>query len=144
MKKYTQLFIAFAFSLIFISCSKEESTSNLPSSISGSFTWTDNTGLAVTADSAYYDSQYKTIKAFKGGNTRFIEINLTAGTPATYVIGVSNAFTYLNASNIYIATSGSIVITANASSKMSGTFATAGNGASITSMTGTFTDIAVR
>ncbi len=143
MKKL--LFTASLLTSIFMlgACSKDETTAVTPAATSG-FVWVDNTGASITADSAYYVTQYKTIKAFKGGFTKFIEINLTAGTVGTYTIGSSNAFSYITGSDLYIAASGSVVITENANSKMTGTFTTTGSGASITSITGTFTGIAIR
>ncbi len=136
----TSVFIAI---FSFFACSEEETSDITPLTSSG-FTWTDNAGNSVTADSAYYDSRYKTIKAFKGGFTKFVEINLTDGIVGTYTIGTTNAFGYLSGTAQYIASSGSVIITANANSKMSGTFTTAGTGASITTITGAFTDISVK
>lgn len=143
MKKL--LFTVSLISSIFLiaACSEDEAAAVIPASTSG-FVWVDNTGASVTADSAYYDSQYKTIKAFKGGLTKFVEINLTAGTVGTYTLGTTNAFSYLSGSSLYMAASGSVVITENANSKMTGSFTTTGTGASITSITGTFTNITVR
>lgn len=127
----------------FYACSEEKTADISPLTSSG-FTWTDNAGNSTIADSAYYVEQYKTIKAFKGGSQKIIEINLTAGTAGSYTIGVNNAFSYLTGQELYLAITGSVIIASNANSKMSGTFTTAGTGASITTITGAFTDIPVK
>ncbi len=115
-----------------------------PTPAATGFSWTENGGAEIKADSAFYETRYKTIKAYKTG--KFIEINLTDGIPATYSLGTSNAVSMLvaGASTLYAASSGSVIITANASSKMTGTFTSAGTGASVTKLDGKFTDIAVR
>lgn len=140
-------FIAFG---ILASCSKKSPSTPsptptpTPTPVVTGFFWTENSGTEIKADSAFYDSRYKTIKAYKSG--KFVEINLTDGIPATYTIGASNAVSMLvpGASSLFTAASGSIVITANASSKMTGTFSSDGSGASITKLDGEFTDIEVR
>lgn len=131
-----------------VACTKKSTTSPTPTPTptpTAGFTWTENGGTENTADSAYYEAKYKTIKVFKAGKTK-IEINLTDGIPATYPLGTSNVFSLIvtGASTIYVATGGSLTITANASSKMTGTFTSTGTGASVTKCDGKFTDIAVR
>lgn len=128
-------------------CTKKSTTTPTPTPTptpTAGFTWTENGGAENTADSAYYEAKYKTIKAYKMG--KFIEINLSDGIPATYTLGTSNAISMLvsGASTLYTASSGSVIITANASSKMTGTFTSTGSGASVTKCDGKFTDIAVR
>ncbi len=129
-------------------CTKKSTTTPTPTPTptpKAGFTWTENGAAEITADSAYYEARYKTIKVFKAGKTK-IEINLTDGIPATYPLGASNVFSLLvtGASTIYVATGGSVIVTANASSKMTGTFTSTGSGASVTKCDGKFTDIAVR
>lgn len=142
------LSIGFLTLSILASCSKKSPSTPAPTPtptpVATGFTWKENSGADIKADSAYYDSRYKTIKAYKSG--KFVEINLTDGIPATYTVGTSNAVSMLvpGASSLYTAASGSIVITANASSKMTGTFNSEGSGASITKLEGKFTDIEVR
>ena len=132
--------------LAFASCSDDDSSANnvTPQPTSG-FTWTENGGAKITADSAYYESRYKTIKAYKGANmAQFIEINLTADAPATYSIGTGYAVSKLDASGIYAATSGEIKITAKDDSKMSGTITSTGSGSDVNSLDAQFTNIEVR
>ena len=109
----------------------------------GSFTWLPNTGSAVTADSAFYYTQFTTIFAFKNGNNSSIEINLSALTVGTYSFSAltGNVLTYINGSSTYIAPSGSCNITAAANNKLSGNFNVNLSGGALTSMSGTFTDI---
>jgi hypothetical protein len=108
------------------------------------FTWTENGGTTLkTATTATYTTQYKTIYAKDIANNTIFEINLTAGTPATYTLnGSANALAYIVNSAMFQANSGSVVITTNASGKMSGTFQASGTAAGgITSVSGTFTTI---
>ena len=131
--------------LTFMACKKkEEAPTPAPAPIT-SFTWSENGGATVKADSAFFETRYNTIKAYNNNGTNFIEINLTAGTAATYTVSPSsNAISYLVGSNLYTASSGSTTISANALSKMSGSFTSTGSGASITSLSGTFNNISVR
>jgi len=142
--KNNLLIAALFISLISLVACSEDKTNDITPSGSTGFVWTDNAGNTITADSAYYVSQYKSIKAFKGGIQKLVEINLTAGAAGTYTIGTNNAFSYLTGQDLYLAASGSVIITSNANSKMSGSFTTVGTGASITSITGTFIDIPVK
>jgi|GEM_PF-1126032 len=110
------------------------------------FTWIGNTTDTVKADSAYYDAPYKTIKAFKNGTTRFIEINLTAGTVGIYAVSSSNAISYIKSgeTTTYVAAAGSVTIDSVVSGKMYGSFTSTGTGASLTSLSGTFKAMEVR
>lgn len=127
--------------LTVVGCKKEDNKTT-KSLVTAGFTWSENGGATITADSAYFAMQYNAIKAFKSGN--FIEINFTAGTAATYTVVTTNAISYLAVLNFYTATSGSVIVSANALSKMSGTFTSAGSGASITSLSGTINNINIR
>ena len=146
MKKSTlSLVLAFASITLFISsCSK--STTTIPNTTTGGLTWIENTATTVTADSAYFDTRYSTLHAFKGGTAKIIELNLSAGTVGTYTVSSANSISYIasGSSTTYIATTGSVNITANASAKMTGSFSSTGTGASLTSLSGTFIDIPVR
>lgn len=131
----------------FASCSDDDnSAGNNPNQpVAGSFTWTENGGAIITADSAFYVAQYKTIKAFKGANmANFIEINLSADAPATYAIGSGNAVSKLDGTGVYAASSGSIIISGKTATKMSGSVTSTGSGSSVTALSAQFTDIEVR
>lgn len=129
-----------------VSCSDDDTTPNNGANQPASgFTWTENGGATITADSAYYESRYKTIKAYKGENMeQFIEINLSADAPATYAIGSGYAVSKLDASGIYAASSGEIKITAKDASKMSGTITSAGSGSDVNALDAQFNNIEVR
>ena len=143
MKKIT-LAITLGLALLISSCNKTATTT--PNNTSGGMTWIENGTTTVTADSAYFETRYSTLHAFKGGTAKIIELNLSAGTVGTYTVSSANSISYIasGSSTTYIAATGSVNITANASSKMTGTFSSTGTGASLTSLSGTFTDIAVR
>ncbi len=132
--------------LAFQGCSSDEESNN-NSSTSG-FTWKENGGAEIKADSAYYESAYKTIKAFKNfgdaANKKFIEINLTAGTTGNYDVSNGNAISFLNGNNLYVAMVGMITITESAAAKMSGNFTSSTNAGATTSLEGTFKSIEIR
>jgi len=131
----------------FASCSDDDSApnDNQNQPATASFTWTENGGATITADSAFYVTQYKTIKAFKGANmAHFVEINLTADSPATYQIGSGNAVSKLDGTGVYVASSGSVTISEKTATKMSGSVTSTGSGSSVTALNAQFTDIEVR
>lgn len=133
--------------LAFFSCSSDDSGDDTnpieePIAETGGFKWKENGGSFIEADSAFFASQWNTIKVYK--EDRFIEINLTASITGTYPIGTSNALSMLVNNDVYIAGAGSLVVSENASGKMSGTFTSTGTGAGITALEGVFDDIEVR
>lgn len=146
----TRLFFSatIALMLALFSCSNDDSGADTnpieeePIVETGGFKWKENGGNFIEADSAFFASQYNTIKAYKAD--KFIEINLTAGTAGTYPVGTANAISMLANNDVYIAGTGSLVVTENASGKMSGTFTSTDSGAGITGLEGTFDDIEVR
>jgi len=135
--------LAFAF----LSCSSDDSGDDTnpidePIAEAGGFKWKENGGSFIEADSAFFASQWNTIKVYKAD--RFIEINLTAGTAGTYPFGTANALSMLANNDVYIAATGSLVVSENTSGKMSGTFMSTGTGAGMTALEGTFDDMEVR
>lgn len=145
------LLIAMLFSVMVLwSCNKNSNNPTpAPTPANGSFTWTVNGGATViTADSAFYRTAFKTIFAYKkisGVMVLQYEINLTGGTPATYTVGASNVLTYTANAPYFVASAGSIIITANTGTKVSGTFQGTGTLTSGTSsVAGTFTDIPIQ
>ncbi|RYY41063.1 MAG: hypothetical protein EOO08_03385 [Chitinophagaceae bacterium] len=130
---------------VFAACKKSSSSTNNPNATAAGFTWSEGGGATITADSAYYTEAYKTIMVWKSGAGKHIEVNLTAGLPATYSFTSSaNAFALITGGAMYTANAGTLTISSNAGGKMSGTFSTQGTGASLTTVTGSFTDIPVR
>ena len=134
------------FTVAFSSCSKDDDDSSAtPTPTGNGFRWTENGGTTVnTAASATFSTLFKTLIAKDASNATIFEINLDGTTPATYTIGATNAITYAGVSPFFIADAGNIIITTNASDKVSGTFQGTGTAAGgITSVTGTFTNITV-
>ena len=145
--KKTILLLAFATATIFSSCSKSEpAATSAPAAAANGFTWTENGGSTIlTCDNPNANAQGKTIFAIRSGNTIF-EINLSSLAVGTYpVTNNINVITYIpNAAGFFNATSGSIIITANANNKLSGTFTGTGSGNGITSVKGQFTNIPIQ
>ncbi|MEQ1732073.1 MAG: hypothetical protein ABL940_00280 [Bacteroidia bacterium] len=151
MKTYI---LSLAVVLTIVSCKKKEAETATPTPVvvstpvvtpvaTAGFKWTENGGAEITADSSRFTAQYSTLIAFKGGSVKF-EINLTAGTVATYTIGTNNVLTLVGGGANHVATGGSVVVTANASSKMSGTFDVTMNTGGFTNVKGAFTDVVIK
>ena len=136
--------------LVFSNCAKEDEPQpedpENPVITAGQFTWKPGSAASVTADSAYYYSQFTTIYAFKNGYANMIEVNLSSLTAASYSLSsaTGNALTFITASTTHTASSGSFNITAAANNKLSGNFSANLAGGSVTSITGSFTDIPKR
>lgn len=147
--KITSLFLIALFSLTAISCSTEDAIGNLPIPGLGAdgFTWVDSSGVTIqTVNNPYASNQFKTIFATITGGSTVYEINLTSIAVGTYNITASgNALYYKNAamSAPFSPTSGTVIITANASNKLSGTFVATGTGGGITTVTGQFKNIVI-
>ena len=73
-----------------------------------------------------------------------IRLDVFGRTAGTYQLGNVNTLTYIYSATESLAypTGGSITITSIANNKCSGTFTAAGNGNNVTSISGTFTNIA--
>jgi hypothetical protein len=137
---YPLLFLAAA--SIFAACSKDEVQTAQQTVNAGSFTYsTDNGTTMITADSAYFDTRYNTIKAFKGGSASIVEINLSADTVGVYTIGGLNAVSYLNGTTLYVASTGAVTINSINSSKTTGVFTSTNTSATLI---GNFTNINVK
>lgn len=133
------------FTVALSSCSKDSDSSSSTNPVTDGFKWTENGGTTVsTAANAIFSTGFKTLIATDASGATVFEINLDGTTPATYTIGGANAITYTSVNPFFIVNSGSVVVTANASGKISGTFQGTGTAASgITSVAGTFTNITV-
>lgn len=145
MKRLIYLVLIAVFT--FQSCSSDDNSSSNNNPTSG-FTWKENGGAEIKADSAFYETQYKTIKAFKNYNdpinSKFIEINLTGNTPTSYDVLNGNAISFLHANTLYVASTGMITITENTSNKLSGDFTSSSTTGTTTSLEGTFKSIEIR
>ncbi len=147
MKKiFSTLLVCLVNISIFSSCNPDDNPTPQPNNPTPGFKWHENSPTATekTAGSSEVRTQFKSIFAFQGSNSSsgtLFEMNLTAVSPGTYTIGSANAFYF--SGNTATPTSGKVVITANAGGKASGTFEAAWASGTITSVTGSFTDIPV-
>lgn len=145
MKRLIYLVVIAVFT--FQSCSSDDNSSSNNNPTSG-FIWKENSGAEIKADSAFYETQYKTIKAFKNYNdpinSKFIEINLTGDTPTSYDVTNGNAISFLHANTLYVGSTGMITITENTSNKLSGDFTSSSTTGTTTSLEGTFKSIEIR
>ncbi len=148
MKKLASLFLIAILAITSFSCSNDDDskTNQTPVATDG-FKWTDSSGSTVqTVNNPYANNQFKSIFATNTGGSTVFEINLTSIATGTYDIMASgNAFYYRSTTMAaaFTPTSGSVVITANANNKLSGTFTATGTGGGITSVSGSFTNIVI-
>lgn len=130
-----------------ISCKKEPEQSCSSCSVGGTtqsigFSYVKNGGASVDADSAFFNSTYRTITSYKNGISTRVNIKTSSQGPGTYSFTTSgNSISYTEITFTYIGSGGSINITSNANNKMSGNFVSNGSGGGITSLTGQFKDI---
>lgn len=160
-KSITKIGLMFLFvSLTFFSCSKDEnptpSTSGgstttpvtPPPSATGAFTWTENGGSVITADSAYWTTgTWGTgIRAYKGGYSNYFELNWA--TQDNISIGVKvlptaiYGVTFLKGSDTYTSsTDQNLNITGSSNNKIDGNFTITVTGGTITTLAATFTGL---
>lgn len=135
------------FAITISSCSKDDdsSSSSTPIPLSDGFKWKENGGTTEkTAASATFSTQYKTLIALDSAGATVFEINLNGTVPATYTIDATNVITYAGVNPFFIVDTGNVIILTNANNKVSGTFQGTGiSTSSITSVSGTFTNITV-
>lgn len=128
------------------SCSKQDEGDEVSSPSETGFFYGENGASTLTkADEAQANGQYKTIIA-KKNNSTVVEIVLTDLKAGTYPLTAKYAFTYVKDGNHWESTAGTLTVTKNDGSKLSGTFkATAGAGVSgISTVEGKFNDIPMK
>ena len=139
--------------LIFlVSCKKEDSGTSCgtcptggPSQGSNGFSYVLNNGSAVYADSAFYNSSFRTITSYHNGISTRINIKTVSQAAGTYSFTSSaNTLSYTESTFTYIASGGSINITSNSNNKLSGNFVSNGTGGGIISLTGQFQNIPLK
>jgi glutamate 5-kinase len=142
--KFTSILMIAMAVILFVGCKKNDPGKEDAPGTTNGFTWKENSSTTVqTATTATFSTQYKTLIASTATGTAF-EINLSGTTPATYTLNSSNVITYAKVTPFFVATSGNVIITANAGGKISGTFQGSGTTVSgISSVSGTFTNVTV-
>jgi hypothetical protein len=139
-------FLLFSITIIF-SCCKEkvEGPEDNTATGAGFFYAENNSNTLTKADEAVANKQYNTLIAKKNNQT-IIEINLTDFKTGTHSLSSKYAFTYVKDGKHWEATAGSLQITKNDGSKISGTYeATAGTGVTgVSVVKGNFTDIPLK
>src|SRR5215204_4768471 len=131
MRLFKKSFLLLLFSaLIIASCTKDnpepEDDPGTPVTPvnKGSFSYSVNGNATITADSAVYYPKFTTIYSYKLGTENTIEINLSDLVAGSYIVNSTqgNALTYETNGQTFTATSGTINITANTGSRLSGNF----------------------
>ncbi|MBP9793970.1 MAG: hypothetical protein KBC56_08230 [Flavobacterium sp.] len=151
MKKLSSLFLIALLTITGVSCSNDDEVARIPIPVTpvvrDGFRWTDSTSSTTqTVDNPYASNTFSSIFATNTGGGTIFEINLTSIAAGTYDIMASgNAFYYRNSTMpaAFTPTSGSVVITANANNKLTGTFTATGTGGGVTSVSGSFTNIVI-
>jgi hypothetical protein len=131
---------------LFNSCAKdpnEPEEEETPIAPPMKFNWTVSGGTSVSAADAYYVPSYNEIVATKSGVTA-IDIILDALNKGTYNVSPSNGITlkYNDGTSTYNAKSGTVVITENNETTITGTFNCVLNvNGATSSITGEFANI---
>ena len=138
--------------IFFQSCKKDETSSTVTPPVitptATTFTWKENGGSLITADSAFWTtwSSGTGIRAYKGGMQNFFEINWTSANNTsigTKALTANNGdFTFLKGAVSYdISTNQNLNITAFTNDKLSGNFSFAVKGGAITLIDASFNDL---
>jgi hypothetical protein len=138
--------------IVSLSACKKKSTTTTPEqtlvAATPGFTWTENGGAMITADSSYWTTSNNStgIRAYKGGFANFFEINWSGlnntAIGAKSMSATNFDFTFLKGQDSYnISSTQPINITAFNNNLLSGNFDLTVTGGSITNLKGAFTDI---
>lgn len=148
MKKFTRILsvVVLGFSLTY--CSKKSNdptpattTTPTTNSTSDGFTWSEDGGAVITADSAFWTSGSwgAGVRAYKGGYANFFELNLDNANTGNHTLSTSSAF--LKGNDTYAIASGSLAISANTNDKLSGNFEAKVSGGMIKTVKGDFSNL---
>jgi hypothetical protein len=152
MKRFSGYLICSSLALIVLSsCAKDEPEPADPNdpgtvpTLPPYFTWKVNNGSQVVADSSHCYVKSNVIFAFRNGNANTVEINLASMSVGKYLINTSsgNELKYQTGSLVGTGT-GTVNILTSGQDRISGDFNCALSGGTLTSITGTFTDIPKR
>lgn len=168
MKQSFLFLVMFSIGIFSFACKKKESTitttnpsSSTSTSTSGtttgapvttySFSWTENAGAVIVADSAFWTTgNWGTgVRAYKGGMTNFFEINWSGANNTSVGTKTMNPanfdFTFLKENATYvIATSQTLSITGFSSNLLSGNGNVAVTGGTITNLNFQFANLPKR
>ncbi len=129
------------------SCKKDEVT---PTSTVVAFTWQEDGGSVITADSAYWTTgTWGTgIRAYKNGMANFFEINWDTQentSVGTKTLATPYGFTFIKGADTYTATTNqNLTISANTSNTLSGNCPIPTTGGPITNIKITFNNLSKR
>lgn len=130
-------------SLLVIGCGKDpnEPDEETPGTSQVKFTWSVNGGSTITASDGYYIFSYNEIIATKAGSTA-IDIILDDLTKGTHNISPSNGITleYYDGSATFDGKSGTVTISENTGTSLSGSFTCVLNGGT-TTIAGQFSNL---
>jgi len=143
----------FAISIFLFSCKKENIQSEIiipevPTPAVGAFTWQENSGALITADSAFWTTGIwgTGIRAYKGSD--FFELNWNTPNDVSVgskVFATPYGFTFLKSSATYTCSNNeSLTITASASNAISGNSSVQVTGGAISAIAITFTGLPLR
>lgn len=144
MKK---LFLPLLAIVALAACKKDNTNNNPTPAATDGFTWTEDGGAAITADSAFWTSwgTGTGVRAFKNGYDNFFEINWDgAGNTAvgTKALDAGKGITFLKGTATYTnAGPERINITVFSNDKLSGNFTVTMTGGTIQEVSGTFNNI---
>ncbi len=142
MKKTAILSTLLCVGLTVSFCTKKSDDPS-PANISSAqgFSWTEDGGTLLTADSAFWTSGSwgAGVRAYKGGFANFFELNLDNANTGSHTLSTSSAF--LKGNDTYAISSGSLVVSANASDKLSGNFEAKVSGGTIKTVKGNFANL---
>jgi hypothetical protein len=109
----------------------------------GTFTWTENGGASQLADSSEFNSASNKVIAYKDGISK-IELNLPAANIGQYLITATTNTLQFNNTTLFTATAGSLVISANTSNGLTGSFLCGFTTGTVTSILAGFNSLPIR
>ena len=143
--RLNSLLILLAYSLLFLfSCKKDENTPiNDPVTPTSNFKWSTDGSASVTASEAYFIAAYNNIVATKSGSTASVDVVLDDLKVGSHAISASTGITleFVNQGTTYTGESGTVVISQNTGTLLSGSFSAQLSGGTIKTITGSFTDL---
>lgn len=117
---------------LFSACTKSDATPNNGSGGSGSFTWTEDGGTTITADSAIWTTgTWGTgIRAYKGGTVQYFEINWSTQnntSSGAKTLDAQMGFSYIKNGLLYVNRSAeTLTVSGFSNNQLSGNFTLTG------------------